>query len=223
MTVWEQDRLPRRPRHVLPPALHLRPRQRGERPDQRHRRPGPDQRQVVRAHRLRQQVDRRRLDRRAGRQQPEGHGPGQAAPRAARLARQLLRREASRAGKGLRQPPGAAAPASSATRSSNRMGVPIIAGIYGTNPAGGGYQGISPTILLAHKDSQHRRGRRRHRQRHEPQGFLRRGRGRGSSSRPRATSRPSPRAARGSTTTRRAFSGPSTRRKRRSSTPSRSG
>ena len=30
-------------------------------------------------------------------------------------------------------------------------GVPIIAGIYGTNPAGGGYQGISPTILLAHK------------------------------------------------------------------------
>jgi len=30
-------------------------------------------------------------------------------------------------------------------------GIPIIAGIYGTNPAGGGYQGISPTILLAHK------------------------------------------------------------------------
>jgi len=26
-----------------------------------------------------------------------------------------------------------------------------LAGIYGTNPAGGGYQGISPTILLAHK------------------------------------------------------------------------
>jgi len=33
-----------------------------------------------------------------------------------------------------------------------QLGVPIIAGIYGTNPAGGGYQGISPTILLAHKD-----------------------------------------------------------------------
>lgn len=32
------------------------------------------------------------------------------------------------------------------------QGVPVIAGIYGTNPAGGGYQGISPTILLAHKD-----------------------------------------------------------------------
>lgn len=30
-------------------------------------------------------------------------------------------------------------------------GLPVIAGIYGTNPAGGGYQGISPTILLAHK------------------------------------------------------------------------
>jgi glutaconyl-CoA decarboxylase len=32
-------------------------------------------------------------------------------------------------------------------------GVPIIAGIYGTNPAGGGYQGVSPTILLAHRKS----------------------------------------------------------------------
>jgi glutaconyl-CoA decarboxylase len=34
-----------------------------------------------------------------------------------------------------------------------KVGVPILAGIYGTNPAGGGYQGISPTILLAHKDA----------------------------------------------------------------------
>jgi glutaconyl-CoA decarboxylase len=32
-----------------------------------------------------------------------------------------------------------------------QMGIPVIAGIYGTNPAGGGYQSISPTILLAHK------------------------------------------------------------------------
>ena len=32
-------------------------------------------------------------------------------------------------------------------------GIPIIAGIYGTNPAGGGYQAISPTILLAQKDA----------------------------------------------------------------------
>jgi glutaconyl-CoA decarboxylase subunit alpha len=32
------------------------------------------------------------------------------------------------------------------------MGIPILAGIYGTNPAGGGYQGISPTILFAHKN-----------------------------------------------------------------------
>jgi glutaconyl-CoA decarboxylase len=31
------------------------------------------------------------------------------------------------------------------------MGIPVVAGIYGTNPAGGGYQSISPTILLAHK------------------------------------------------------------------------
>jgi glutaconyl-CoA decarboxylase len=34
-----------------------------------------------------------------------------------------------------------------------QMGIPILAAIYGTNPAGGGYQGISPTILFAHKDS----------------------------------------------------------------------
>jgi len=34
----------------------------------------------------------------------------------------------------------------------NQLGIPILAGIYGTNPAGGGYQGISPTILFAHKD-----------------------------------------------------------------------
>jgi glutaconyl-CoA decarboxylase len=33
-----------------------------------------------------------------------------------------------------------------------KLGVPVLAGIYGTNPAGGGYHGISPTILLAHKD-----------------------------------------------------------------------
>ncbi len=31
-------------------------------------------------------------------------------------------------------------------------GVAILAGIWGTNPAGGGYQGISPTYLIAHKD-----------------------------------------------------------------------
>ena len=34
----------------------------------------------------------------------------------------------------------------------NQAGIPILAAIYGTNPAGGGYQGISPTILFAHKN-----------------------------------------------------------------------
>src|SRR5574341_2277207 len=33
------------------------------------------------------------------------------------------------------------------------LGVPILAGIYGTNPAGGGYQAISPTVLFAHKNA----------------------------------------------------------------------
>ena len=32
-------------------------------------------------------------------------------------------------------------------------GIPVLAAIYGTNPAGGGYQSISPTILIAHKDA----------------------------------------------------------------------
>jgi glutaconyl-CoA decarboxylase len=34
----------------------------------------------------------------------------------------------------------------------NQLGIPILASIYGTNPAGGGYQSISPTVLFAHKD-----------------------------------------------------------------------
>ena len=34
----------------------------------------------------------------------------------------------------------------------NQFGIPVLAGIYGTNPAGGGYQSISPTILFAHKN-----------------------------------------------------------------------
>ena len=34
-----------------------------------------------------------------------------------------------------------------------QMGVPVLVGIYGTNPAGGGYHSISPTILIAHKDA----------------------------------------------------------------------
>ena len=35
----------------------------------------------------------------------------------------------------------------------NQLGLPVIVGIYGTNPAGGGYHSISPTILIAHKDA----------------------------------------------------------------------
>ena len=34
-----------------------------------------------------------------------------------------------------------------------KLGIPVLVGIYGTNPAGGGYQSISPTILLAHKNA----------------------------------------------------------------------
>jgi glutaconyl-CoA decarboxylase len=34
----------------------------------------------------------------------------------------------------------------------NTLGIPVIVGIYGTNPAGGGYHSISPTILVGHKD-----------------------------------------------------------------------
>ena len=35
----------------------------------------------------------------------------------------------------------------------NQMGIPVIVGIHGTNPAGGGYHSISPTLLIAHKDA----------------------------------------------------------------------
>lgn len=34
-----------------------------------------------------------------------------------------------------------------------KLGIPVIVGIYGTNPAGGGYHAISPTLLIAHKDA----------------------------------------------------------------------
>jgi glutaconyl-CoA decarboxylase len=34
-----------------------------------------------------------------------------------------------------------------------QAGIPVLVGIYGTNPAGGGYHSISPTILIAHKDA----------------------------------------------------------------------
>lgn len=34
-----------------------------------------------------------------------------------------------------------------------KLGIPVLAGIWGTNPAGGGYQGISPTYLIAHKNA----------------------------------------------------------------------
>ncbi len=32
-----------------------------------------------------------------------------------------------------------------------QLGIPVIVGIYGTNPAGGGYHAISPTVLIAHE------------------------------------------------------------------------
>ena len=35
----------------------------------------------------------------------------------------------------------------------NQAGIPVIVGIYGTNPAGGGYHSISPTILIAHSQA----------------------------------------------------------------------
>ncbi len=35
----------------------------------------------------------------------------------------------------------------------NLEGVPVLAAVFGTNPAGGGYHGISPTAMFAHKDA----------------------------------------------------------------------
>jgi glutaconyl-CoA decarboxylase subunit alpha len=35
----------------------------------------------------------------------------------------------------------------------NQKGIPVIVGMYGTNPAGGGYHAISPAIIFAHEKS----------------------------------------------------------------------
>lgn len=35
----------------------------------------------------------------------------------------------------------------------NQLGIPVLNAIFGTNPAGGGYHGISPTILIAHSEA----------------------------------------------------------------------
>jgi len=32
-----------------------------------------------------------------------------------------------------------------------QAGIPVLVGIYGTNPAGGGYHAVSPTVLIAHE------------------------------------------------------------------------
>jgi glutaconyl-CoA decarboxylase len=34
-----------------------------------------------------------------------------------------------------------------------RLGIPVLVGVYGTNPAGGGYHSISPTVIVARKDA----------------------------------------------------------------------
>ena len=34
-----------------------------------------------------------------------------------------------------------------------QLGIPVLVGIYGTNPAGGGYHSISPTVIIAHKNA----------------------------------------------------------------------
>lgn len=34
-----------------------------------------------------------------------------------------------------------------------QLGIPVLVGIYGTNPAGGGYHSISPTVLIAQEDA----------------------------------------------------------------------
>jgi glutaconyl-CoA decarboxylase len=85
------------------------------------------------------------------REHPAGHRPGQAPQPAPGLAGELQRRQAHRAGKILRQPPRRRHPFFRHAE-LEQMGIPVLAGIYGTNPAGGGYQGISPTVLFAHKN-----------------------------------------------------------------------
>ena len=51
-----------------------------------------------------------------------------------------------------------------------QKGIPVIVGMYGTNPAGGGYHAISPAIIFAHEKIEHGGWWRRDCQRHEPEG-----------------------------------------------------
>ena len=48
-------------------------------------------------------------------------------------------------------------------------GLAVIVGVYGTNPAGGGYHGISPAMIFAHKDANIAVGGRRDCERDESQ------------------------------------------------------
>lgn len=34
-----------------------------------------------------------------------------------------------------------------------QLGIPVLVGVFGTNPAGGGYHAISPTVIIAQKDA----------------------------------------------------------------------
>ena len=34
-----------------------------------------------------------------------------------------------------------------------QLGIPVLVGVFGTNPAGGGYHSISPTVIIAQKDA----------------------------------------------------------------------
>jgi glutaconyl-CoA decarboxylase len=99
-----------------------------------------------------------------------------AAERAAVLAGELQRGEADHAGGGLSGPERERDAVLSPCR-AGKAGVPVLAGIYGTNPAGGGYQGISPTLLIAHQDANIAVAGRGDRGRDEPQGVVRPGRG----------------------------------------------
>ena len=54
-----------------------------------------------------------------------------------------------------------------------QLGIPVIVGIYGTNPAGGGYHAISPTVLIAHEKANMAVGGAGHCRRHEPERLCR--------------------------------------------------
>ena len=129
---------------------------------------------MVHAHRLQQQVDRRGVDRRAGREQPQGHRYRQDPSSSARMARQLFGSQAARAGEGVREQAGTGH-LLFPPRRARKTRHPGACRHLRHQPRRRRVPGNQPDHPPRPQELQHRRGRRGYRQRHEPERLLRSG------------------------------------------------